>query len=127
MQPTANTPITFIQCDDSVDGDDTNGFVEFDLSTKIPEVLGSQLASDYDVKFYYDQVAADAGVAGTEITTPIQNTSNPQTIYARLENKLNVDCFGTSNFQLIVNPLPVVNSEVTPQTMRHRHRWDHRL
>ena len=112
LQPTANTPNTIIQCDDSVDGDDTNGFVEFDLSPKIPEVLGTQLASDYTVKFYYDQAAADAAVVGTEITAPIQNTTNPQTIYARLENKLNVDCFGTSSFQLIVNPLPVVNLEV---------------
>ena len=112
-QPIANTPIDFNLCDDAVDGDDTNGIVEFDLSTKISEVLGIQLATDYDVKFYYDQSAADAGVAGTEITTPIQNTSNPQAIFARIENKLNVDCFGTSSFQLIVNPLPVVKSEVT--------------
>ncbi|MDA9057220.1 T9SS type B sorting domain-containing protein, partial [Flavobacteriaceae bacterium] len=112
-QPTANTPIDFNFCDDSVDGDDTNGVVEFDLSTKVSEVLGSQLATDYDVKFYYDQAAADAGMAGTEIAAPIQNTSNPQTIFARIENKLNVDCFGTTNFQLIVNPLPVANLEVT--------------
>ena len=111
-QPIANTP-SFSLCDDSVDGDDTNGNVEFDLSTKVSEVLGSQLASDYDVKFYYDQAAASAGVVGTEITTPIQNTSNPQVIYVRIENKLNVDCFDTTNFQLIVNPRPVVNSEVT--------------
>ncbi len=111
-QPIANTP-SFSLCDDSVDGDDTNGIVEFDLSTKVSEVLGSQLASDYDVKFYYDQAAASAGVVGTEITNPIQNTSNPQVIYVRIENKLNVDCFDTTNFQLIVNPRPVVNSEVT--------------
>ena len=111
-QPIANTP-SFSLCDDSVDGDDTNGIVEFDLSTKVSEVLGSQLASDYDVKFYYDLAAASAGVVGTEITNPIQNTSNPQVIYVRIENKLNVDCFDTTNFQLIVNPRPVVNSEVT--------------
>ena len=112
-QPVANTPNDISLCDDAMDGDDTNGIVEFDLSTKVSEVLGSQLASDYDVKFYYDQAAADAGLVGTEITAPIQNSSNPQVIYARLENKLNTDCFGTSSFQLIVNPRPVVNSDVT--------------
>ena len=111
-QPIANTPIDFNLCDDAIDGDDTNGIVEFDLSPKIPEVLGSQLASDYAVKLYYDQAAADAAVVGTEITAPIQNTTNPQVIFARLENKLNTDCFGTSSFQLIVNPRPVVNLEV---------------
>jgi gliding motility-associated-like protein len=112
-QPIANTPSNFSLCDDSVDGDDTNGIVKFDLSTKVSEVLGSQLASDYNVKFYYDQATASAGVVGTEITNPIQNTSNPQFIYVRIENKLNVDCFDTTSFQLIVNPRPVVNSEVT--------------
>ncbi len=111
--PIANTPNDISLCDDAVDGDDTNGIVEFDLSTKTPEVLGSQLTSDYTVKFYYDQVAADAGVDGTQITTPIQNTTTPQVIFARLENKLNVDCFATTPFQLIVNPRPVVNAEVT--------------
>ena len=111
-EPSISSVNDFSLCDDAVDGDDTNGLVTFDLSTKTPEVLGSQLASDYTVKFYYDQAAADAAVDGTQITPPIQNTTNPQTIYARLENKLNVDCFGTSNFQLIVNPLPVANLEV---------------
>jgi len=112
-ESTATTPKDFNLCDDSVDGDDTNGIVTFDLSTKTTEVLGSQLASDYAVKFYYDQAAADVGAVGTDITTSIQNTTNPQTIFARLENKSNSDCFDTTNFQLIVNPLPVVNSEVT--------------
>jgi gliding motility-associated-like protein len=112
-QPTANSANDIIFCDNPDDGDDTNGVVEFDLSTKVSEVLGSQLASDYDVKFYYDQAAADAGVVGTDITNSIQNSTNPQNIFARLENKLNNDCFDTTSFQLIVNPLPVVNSEVT--------------
>ena len=112
-QPTANTPNDLMFCDDADDGDDTNGVLEFDLSTKISEILGSYLASDYEVKFYYDQAAASAGDAGTEITTTIQNSSNPQTVFARLENKLNRNCFDTTSFQLNVNPRPVVNSEVT--------------
>ncbi len=111
--PTANTPANYIVCDDATDGDDTNGVVEFDLSTKISKVLGTQSASDYDVKFYRDQASADAGASGTEISSPIENTSNPQTIFARIENKSNVDCYDTTSFQLIVNPLPVVNSQVT--------------
>ena len=111
--PSISSVSDLIFCDDSVDGDDTNGIVEFDLSTKVSEVLGVQLATDYAVKFYYDQAAADLGVSGTDITTPIANPSNPQPIFARLENKLNIDCYGTTSFQLIVNPLPVITTEVT--------------
>ena len=112
-QPIANTPIDYNLCDDSDDGDDANGISTFDLSSKISEVLGSQSNLDYTVKFYKNQPLAEAGVDNTEITSPIQNTTNPQSIFARIENKLNVDCFSTTSFQLIVNPLPVVKSEVT--------------
>ena len=112
-QPIANTPIDYNLCDDSDDGDDANGISTFNLSSKMSEVLGSQSNLDYTVKFYKNQPLAEAGVDNTEITSPIQNTTNPQSIFARIENKLNVDCFSTTSFQLIVNPLPVVKSEVT--------------
>ena len=104
-------PNDFNLCDNALDGDDTNGFVKFDLSTKIPEILGYQLTSNYTIKFFYDQASAHAGVVGTEITTPIQNTSNPQFVFVRIENKFNMDCFGTTSLQLIVNPLLVVDLE----------------
>ena len=100
-------------CDNALDGNDSNGVVEFDLSTKVFDVLGSQSASDFAVKFYYDQPSADAGVLGTDITTVVQNTSNPQQLFARIENKLNTNCFETTSFQLIVNPLPEVDYEVS--------------
>ena len=106
--PTANSIVDFEFCDNANDGDDTNGFVTFDLSTKINEVLGAQLITDFGVKFYFTQVEADAGLAGTEITTSIQNISNPQLIVARIENVLNVDCYDTTTFNLVVNPLPVI-------------------
>ncbi len=50
---------------------------------------------------------------GSEILVPIQNSSNPQTIFARIEKKSNVDCYSTTSFKLIVNPLPEVEIEVT--------------
>ena len=112
LPPATEKPLNdFNLCDNALDGDDTNGFVEFDLSTKIPEILASQSTSNYTIKFFYDQAAADAGIVGTEITTPIQNTSNPQFVFVRIENKFNIDCFRTTRFTLIVNPLPVVDLE----------------
>ena len=110
--PTANQPIDFILCDNANDTDDTNGIVTFDLTTKETEVLGTQLTTNFEVKFYFTQVDADAAVIGTEITTPIQNTSNPQLIFARIENRLYTSCFDTTTFNLVVNPLPVVTAIV---------------
>jgi gliding motility-associated-like protein len=106
--PTANSAIDFEQCDNLDDGFDTNGEATFDLSTKINEVLGTQLLADFEVKFYYTQVEADAGLAGTEITTPIQNTINPQPIVVRIENRLNTSCYDTTTFNLVVFELPEV-------------------
>ncbi len=110
--PIANTPIDFELCDDSNDGDDTNGSVTFDLSTKINEVLGMQSAADFEVKFYASQPEAEAGVAGTEVIAPIPNTPNPQPIFARIETRANTSCYATTSFNLVVNPLPVINSIV---------------
>jgi gliding motility-associated-like protein len=110
--PTANSVIDFELCDNANDGDDTNGIVTFDLSTKISEVLGTQSITDFEIKFYYTQADADAALLGTDITMPIQNTSNPQVIVARIENLLNLNCYDTTTFNVIVNPLPVIASLV---------------
>lgn len=106
--PTA-AATNFELCDNLDDGNDTNGIVTFDLSLKEAELLGTQLPTEFEVKFYFSQAAADTAIAGTEITAPIQNTSNPQTIFARIENRGNTNCYETTSFDLIVNPLPVVS------------------
>ncbi|MGC6429965.1 MAG: T9SS type B sorting domain-containing protein [Jejuia sp.] len=110
--PIANAVIDYELCDDNSDGDDTNGLVAFDLSSKINEVLGTQNAADYEVKFYDSKLNADNGVVGTEISNTFSNTSNPETVYARVEHRLNSDCFAVTNFDLIVNPLPTINPVV---------------
>jgi len=110
--PTA-VAANFELCDNLDDGDDANGIVTFDLSLKEAEIYGAQSVAEFEVKFYYSQAAADAAVAGIEITVPIQNTSNPQTIYARIENRGNTNCYETTSFDLVVNPLPIVTPVVT--------------
>lgn len=109
----ANKPSNYELCDDIASGSDTDGVSTFDLSTKIAEVLGSQSVADYEVKFYNSQADADSGVSGTEITASIQNTSNPQTIYARIENRGNTSCYDTTIFNLVINALPIINTTVT--------------
>ena len=50
-QPTVSPVNDLIFCDDSMDGDDTNGILEFDLDSKVPEVLGAQSALDLTLNF----------------------------------------------------------------------------
>lgn len=93
-------------CDD-FSGD---GVEIFDLSTKDSEALASVPSSSYTVSYHY--TANDALNGVNPVTTPIQNTSNPQTIFVKIEDTQN-GCLAFQNFNLIVNPKPTI-SEPTP-------------
>ena len=103
--PIANQPVNFIICDDPSSND---GFAAFDLTTKIPEVLGTQLATDFTVTFHLTQADADSNQSA--LNSPYTNTSNNQTIFARIENANNANCFTTTSFDLIVSNTPTANT-----------------
>ncbi|WP_417871274.1 choice-of-anchor L domain-containing protein, partial [Winogradskyella sp.] len=89
-------------CDDS----SNDGVETFDLSTKDAEVLASVPPSNYTISYHYSDIEAQSNA--NSISNPIQNTTNPQTIYVRIEDT-NDGCLAFSNFNLIVNPLPNIN------------------
>ncbi|MFC0605362.1 T9SS type B sorting domain-containing protein [Winogradskyella pulchriflava] len=93
-------------CDDiSNDGVET-----FDLSTKNAEVLASVPASNYTISYHNTNAEAQAGI--NAISGTIQNAINPQTIHVRIED-IDNGCLAFSNFDLVVNPLPVI-TDPTP-------------
>lgn len=101
------TSITdFEVCDDpSMDGVET-----FDLSTRTDEVLASVLPSNYNISYHYSSANAQNNV--NPINNPIQNSSNNQVIFVRIED-IDNGCMAYSSFGLIVNPLP----NITPPTI----------
>jgi len=105
--PTANTVIDIEVCDNDNDSNDTNGQVTTDLSSLDATVLGSQDAAMYNITYHASQVDADSG-ANVLPTTYYNTIPNTQEIFARIENVLNTDCYDTTSFNIIVNPLPVV-------------------
>lgn len=94
-----NPPGDMVLCDD-----DTDGFAAFDLSTQTPIILGS--LTDVTLSYHLSQTDADTNVGS--VSGLFVNTSNPQTIFVRVENDINPLCFNTLNFDLIVNPLPLI-------------------
>lgn len=94
-------------CDDT----SNDGIETFDLSTKDAEVLASVPSSSYNIS--YHESATEAQNNLNAITNPIQNTSNPQTIYVRIEDTTN-GCLAYANFNLVVNPLPII---IDPQPL----------
>lgn len=78
----------------------------FDLSTKDNEVLASVPESDYVWTYHLN--ATDALDGSNPVVGAMQNTSNPQTVFVRIEDVIN-GCLAYQSFDLIVNPLPIIS------------------
>ncbi|MHA7843245.1 MAG: PKD domain-containing protein, partial [Winogradskyella sp.] len=104
----ANQPADMEACDDA----SNDGFATFDLSTQETFILGAQDPAVYDVSFHptQDDANFNTGALPTNYTNINPNT---ETIFVRVQDPANPDCYGTTSFNLIVNPLPEVVA-VTP-------------
>ncbi|OUR96102.1 hypothetical protein A9Q86_16635 [Flavobacteriales bacterium 33_180_T64] len=91
----------YFLCDDISD----NEIELFDLSTKDIEVLASVPNSSYSISYYL--TANDAQNSTNAISGIFQNTSNPQTIFVKIEDTTN-GCLAYQDFDLIVSPIPII-------------------
>lgn len=87
--------------------DNGNSREIFDLAIKDAEVLDAVPNSSYVISYHY--TASSAENNSNPIVTPIENTSNPQSIFVRIEDSLN-GCLAYSSFQLKVNAVPLVTA-----------------
>ncbi|WP_121667039.1 PKD domain-containing protein, partial [Mesonia aquimarina] len=86
---------------------DTNGDAVYDLTQNTPILLGAQDANDFTVSYY--ETIAEANVPTNAIADPANYTagSNSQTIYVRIENTINGDCYNLTDFTLETTPVTV--------------------
>ncbi|WP_229720453.1 choice-of-anchor L domain-containing protein [Winogradskyella helgolandensis] len=111
--------IVYETCDDEMetDGDPTNDSAQFDLTTRDAEVLDGQDPLNYIVSYYETQDDADLNV--NPLPTLYENITNPQVIYARVDNDTpdgttgndTSICYAVAEITLQVNPLPEFNLE----------------
>ncbi|AZQ58143.1 T9SS type B sorting domain-containing protein [Maribacter sp. MJ134] len=92
---------------------DNNGSYSFIFNEKDQEILGGQNPSDFSLRYFETQT--DADLSQNEITGPYENTSNPQTVFYRLENVSSTVCYVTESFDIEVfdtpfalSPAPIV-------------------
>ncbi|MEX0363146.1 MAG: hypothetical protein AB3N10_19380, partial [Allomuricauda sp.] len=100
-QVVANTPDNLEFCDTDNDGNAT-----FDLSLVETEVIGSQNPASLVISYHDTQSDADANT--NPLTTNFNSTNYQETIYVRLANASNSDCYDTTSFQLLIFDTPVV-------------------
>ncbi len=105
---TTITPIaggTLTICESSVNsGSQSVVFNSFDNI-----FLGGQLPSQYNLNYYLTSAAANAGTTGQLIKTGY-TVSNGTTIWVRVENKTDKNCFKTSSFVINVAPKPEITT-----------------
>ncbi|MGB6269777.1 MAG: choice-of-anchor L domain-containing protein, partial [Olleya sp.] len=100
--PMATQPTNMVVCDDI----SNDGFEIFDLTTQEATILGAQDPMNFTVSYYEN--LADVATENNPILNPgaYQNTATPQqTIYVRVNDNA-ITCFSSTQFDLIVNPLP---------------------
>lgn len=100
--PVANEPTDISVCDDF--GND--GIFAFDFTNKDPEALLGQDAAQNNVRYFAS--LDDANNLENELTFPYENVTNPQTIYVRVDNVDNTNCFDINSFELEVFNSPQI-------------------
>ncbi|WP_047415859.1 T9SS type B sorting domain-containing protein [Cellulophaga sp. Hel_I_12] len=90
--PEATTTVpNWTVCDD-----DTDGFYDFDLSTKSTEILNNQDASVFSISYYRNP--ADADTRNNAIVGLFTNTNPTEDIFYRIENSAYNECYQTGSF-----------------------------
>ncbi|WP_100612578.1 T9SS type B sorting domain-containing protein [Confluentibacter lentus] len=100
--PIASTPQDLVECDDNYDG-----IFTFDLAQNNNAILGTQNQTAYTITYHTNLANAEAGINAVNNLHP---AINGDIIYARLENN-NTGCYDITQFNVFVNPLPVVPVE----------------
>ncbi|QYJ68170.1 T9SS type B sorting domain-containing protein [Flavobacterium litorale] len=101
--PIANQPTTLTECDP-----DNDGVTTFNLTNNNANVLGGQLDTQFEVRYYESQENADNDTSAVNATA-FTNTTTPQTLYVRIQNRSNTACYATSSFQINTSNTPVLN------------------
>ncbi|WP_339889360.1 T9SS type A sorting domain-containing protein [uncultured Flavobacterium sp.] len=111
-QPPIAQPNDLIVCDD-VSGD---GIEVFDLTINESQTLNALNPALYSIKYFTSLGDAQNNLTPIISENSYINTTNPQTIYVRVEEIANSTNFATTTFNLIVNPLPSAAISPNPST-----------
>lgn len=89
---------------------DNDGSTQFNLESRIPNIIGTQDPNDVTVSFHFTEDNA----FDDEAPLPFlyENLTNPQIVYARVSNNIRPDeCFDIAEVTLQTNPLPIFDLE----------------
>lgn len=97
-------------CDNSTN----DGVAVFDLTEVETEIFGTQNPVYFSIRYYLSQAEAETG--GTAISSPEtyeNSVLGGETIYVRVENNGDSDCYAVTSFDITVHPSPNASFEMT--------------
>ena len=107
-----NQPNDLAMCDN-----DSEGYVSFDLEIQTTIILGTQDPSTFTVTYHATPTDADNNTAA--LSSPFINTvAYGQPIYVRVEEAGLPNCYETTEFDLLIDPLPTTTT-MTPLSECH--------
>ncbi|WP_299388079.1 hypothetical protein, partial [uncultured Lacinutrix sp.] len=112
-QPIATPIQDYSICDNNTDGDDTNGFTIFDLTTQNAALINGQ--ANTTATYFENLIDAQNNTNPIAAPTTFTNTTvNGQPIFVRLEGSA-ADCFTVTQFNIVVDDLPEVQNATLVQ------------
>ena len=96
-------------CDNTTVGSDTDGFIVFDLTEREMDILNGQDATEFTLTYFTDAGYSNQ-IPNSDLTNFTNTIQDGQTIYVRMINNLNTDCYTETSIELEVFEKPVVNS-----------------
>ncbi|NRD19632.1 T9SS type B sorting domain-containing protein [Winogradskyella eckloniae] len=102
--PVANALSDVEVCDNFTN----DGVQNFNFSSKDSEALLDQDPSMYNVLYF--ETLEDANSGENSIIFPYSNIENPQTIFARVENSENPNCYDINSFSIEVFNVPLFSA-----------------
>lgn len=106
--PATNIPPIKL-CDNTSVGTDSDGKVVFDLTQNQTAILNGQSLLEFTIAYYKDSTLTQLIVS----PATYQNANASETIYVKVSNSSNADCFAVTSFEIEVYALPVVNNVVS--------------
>lgn len=98
--PIATMPDDLQVCEDV----SNNGFASITLSDQDDAILNGQSLNDFTISYYESEAESQSGI--NPLPNVYTTTSNPQIIYARVENRSNPECYDITMFQVEVLDRP---------------------
>ena len=93
--------VELVICDDPDTAND--GFAQFNLTDLDGQILDGQEPANFTVTYY--ATIEDAETSTNALSVSFENTSNPQIIFARVDNNT-TECYDITEATLLVNLLP---------------------